>query len=209
MHAVRTAQLLVAATLMSATAYANTIVVGSLTLTGNFTLNHNFNFNDPGATPYGTFGTLSAQSVTGIFAPYVIEGDVLSMNGQDLYESSGHTPVVLPSGDVVHGELPPMEWNIGGFEINTLWTNVAGASPRVVIGLIDLTGHGFDPTVYPVFPAMFWQFTAPSESCCFNVTGPIQMNVSVAYSVVPEGGVTAFYLALGIVGLGLLRTLRY
>lgn len=185
--------------------HATIIDLGQINLTGNFTLNHNFNFNSP-TMPFGTFGTLTVQSATGVFSPYVLSGDTLSMNTDLMYVSSGSTPVLLPDGSVVFGSLPsPMLWSIDGFSINTLWTNVAGSdSGRSCLGLISLTGNGFDPLAYPFYPGTTWNFTAPPYDITnfpADITGPINMTIDVAFDVVPDQADTAVLLLLALSAL--------
>src|SRR4029077_446043 len=69
---------LIATTLLCVEARAVPVDLGEISLTGTFTLNHNFNFNNPSAFPFGTFGSLTVQSATGIFGSDVSPGNVLT-----------------------------------------------------------------------------------------------------------------------------------
>lgn len=203
------------AMVLSGVAQANIIELGQINLTGNFTLNHNFDFNNASASPFGTFGTLTAQSATGIFVPYVVSGDMLTMNTPSMYVSSGLTPVVLPNGDVLFGSLAaPMQWSIGGFTINTLWDLITGAdfAGRNCFGIGDLSGNGYDPSAYPVYPLLIWNFTAPPYDISnfqTDITGPITLQIAVRYDNghVPDTGATLSFLAVSLFGLFCTRRL--
>ena len=203
------------AILFSGAAQANIVGLGQITLTGNFTLDHNFDFNNPDATPYGTFGTLMVQSTTGIFVPYVAGGDTLSMNTPLVYVSSGSDPIVLPNGKIVFGSLPaPMQWSIGGFTINTLWDVITGddIAGQDVTGLGDLSGNGFDPSAYGSGAILSWHFTAPPYDISnfhMDITGPITLQIGVGYDNghVPETGATVRLLCMGLFGLFCTRRL--
>jgi hypothetical protein len=214
-HNMKRILMLLAIVLTPLLTQAKIIELGEIDLTGNFTLNHNFDFNNASASPFGTFGTLTAQSATGIFVPYVVSGDTLTMNTPFMYVSSGVTPVVLPNGDVVFGSLAaPMQWSIGGFTINTLWDVITGPdSGRNSSGIGDLSGNGYDPSAYPVYPLLTWDFTAPPydiNNFPTDITGPINMTIEVAFDngVVPETGNSLALLALALTALAATK-IRY
>lgn len=170
--------LLSVAMLLSGVAQATIISLGQVDLTGNFTLNHHYNFNNPSAFPFGTFGTLTVQDASGIFAPYVGAGDTLGMNTQFMFG-----PITAINSDV----SSPMIWRIGGFTINTQKVLVTGAdfAGRSCLGITDLSGNGFDPNDYPPFGAFsFWDFIAPPYDISNfheDITGPITLKIAVGY----------------------------
>jgi hypothetical protein len=184
----KTLLVLSAVMLFAARTDAATIDLGQVVLRGDFTLNHLFDFNPPRAAPFGSFGVLKVESATGIFAPHVTAGagDTLAMNTPNVYVASGFDPVVIPGIGIFFGTLPqPMVWSIGGFTLETLWDNVAGAdSGRFVHGFTDLSGNGFNPNDYPFHPFSFWSFTAPPYDISdfpTDITGPIVLTIGAAY----------------------------
>jgi len=62
---------------MTCSARATFIETGRITFSGDFTLNHLY-VNHPSAQPFGSFGTQTASQVTGIFSPFVQNGNILS-----------------------------------------------------------------------------------------------------------------------------------
>jgi hypothetical protein len=170
--------------------------LGEIDFTGDFTLNHNFYFSH--VPPYyGTFGPMTVQSATGIFASYVTSGDTLRMSTPFMF--AGSPPSV------------PMVWRIGGFMIDATFTNVTGADfgGQNVIGVTNLSGNGFDPSAYGVAPYVgafsFWDFTAPPYDITnfpSDITGPITVAFDVQYvSHIPDGGATFGFLAISTIGL--------
>ena len=181
------------AILLSGAAQANFIELGYVTLTGNFTLNHKYNFNQPTAFPFGTFGTLTVQNATGIFAPHVSGGDILGMN----------TPFMF-------GAITPLDtmiWSIGGYTVNTQDIGITGAdSGRTGSGIADLSGNGFDPSVYGLGAVTAWSFIAPPYDISnfhMDITGPITLGIGVAYDNghVPETGATLDLFCVSLLGL--------
>ena len=63
---------------MTCSARATFIETGRITFSGDFTLNHLYDFNNQSAQPFGSFGTQTASQVTGIFSPFVQNGNILS-----------------------------------------------------------------------------------------------------------------------------------
>lgn len=53
------------------TAQANIIRLGDVTFSGDFTLNHLYDFNHPADQPFGSLSPQTAQSPSGLFAPYI------------------------------------------------------------------------------------------------------------------------------------------
>jgi hypothetical protein len=194
---IRTILLLIATALLAATAQATIIDLGEIDLTGNFTLNHTYNFNDPSASPFGTFGQLTVQSATGIFAPYVSNGDSLAMNTPFMFGPISPTDWTVSQ---------PMTWSIGGFTIDTQYILITGADfvGRNCSGGTDLSGNGFDPNAYPFYPFSFWDFIAPPYDISNfpeDITGPINMTFALRYDdheVIPDNGPTALLLAIAI-----------
>jgi hypothetical protein len=189
-----------AATLLSGSARATLIELGRIDLTGDFTLNHNYNFNDPAAFPFGTFGLQTVQTATGIFAPYISNGDSLTMNTPFMFG-----PISPIDSTVSH----PMTWSIGGFTIDTQDISITGADfvGRYCSGVTNLSGNGFDPAAYPFSPFSIWNFIAPPYDISNfpkDVTGPINLAFVVTYDDgqrVPEGGATIALLSIAIFGM--------
>src|SRR3954452_14979099 len=65
---------------------ANLVPIGHMTFTGTFTLNHLYDFNHPSAQAFGTFSDQSVTGSSGIFAPFISQGDTLA--GQALWTAS-------------------------------------------------------------------------------------------------------------------------
>jgi len=107
-------------------ARATFIETGRITLSGDFTLNHLYDFHNQTAQPFGSFGTQTASQVTGIFSPFVQNGNILS----------GSTALwTLPSGGPV--------WTIGGFTLTTTFDLISGPDlGRFCFGILDMTGKG-------------------------------------------------------------------
>jgi hypothetical protein len=198
--------MLLAATLLSAKAEATIIQIGEIDLTGRFTLNPLYNFNQPTAQPFGTFADVMAVQASGIFAPFVISGDALVMSTPNLLSP----PLLALSSDKpLAGQMP---WSIGGFTIDTTWDHIAGAdSGRDVLGLVDLSGNGFNPADYTLGAFVSWDFTAPPYDISnFHqpITGPVNMKIAAAFDdgkPLPEDGSTLVLLALGLMGIGVFR----
>jgi hypothetical protein len=180
---------------------ANFIELGEIDTSGTFTLNHLYNFNNPGAAPFGWFGTLTAQSVTGIFSPYVTVGDQLAMNSTALNRVQ---PFPL--------------WTIGGYTLLSTSVGISGPDfGRFCLGIVDLSGNGFDPNNYPPFGAFsHWEFIAPRYDISNfpnDITGPINLSILVGYDNghVPDGGNTVLFFGLGAacaLSPGMIRTRR-
>jgi hypothetical protein len=189
-----------AAMLLCTSARATLIELGRIDFTGNFTLNHNYNFNNPAAFPFGTFGSQTVQTATGIFAATVNGGDTLGMNTPFMYG---------PISPISWEPSQPMTWNIGGFTIDTQYVLITGADfvGRNCLGLTSLSGNGFDPSNYGLGAYSYWNFTAPPYDISnfpTDITGPINLAFIVTYDDgqrVPEGGATITLLCIAIFGL--------
>jgi len=94
---------------LTCSAKATFIETGRITLSGDFTLNPLYDFNNQSAQPFGSFGTQTASQVTGIFPPFVQNGNILS-GSMALW--------TLPSGGPV--------WTIGGFTLTTTFDLITG-----------------------------------------------------------------------------------
>jgi len=182
------------ALLLSGAAQANFIELGRIALTGNFTLNHNYNFNQPTAVPFGTFGTLTVENATGIFALYVNAGHILGVNTPDVFG------IITP----VH----TMVWSIGGFTLDTQDVAITGAdfAGRNVSGLADLSGNGFDPSAFGLGAITIWSFIAPPYDITnfpMDITGPITLEIGVSYDNghVPDTSATLTLACVSLFGL--------
>src|SRR6266496_2471887 len=188
---------LIIALACTCSARATFIELGQIDLNGTFTLNHLYNFNNHGAAPFGSFGTMTAQSVTGIFAPYVTVGDYLSMNSA-----------------VLNTVQPFPLWAVGDYIFATTFVLITGADAgRFCFGIVDLSGNGFDPNDYPPYGAYsHWTFFAPLYDISHfdhDITGPINLSIFVGYDNghVPDGGSTLLLLGLGAVCVLLFDTM--
>jgi len=176
----------IAALFVSATTLkANFIQLGEIDLTVTFTVNHLYDFNNHGAASFGWFGTLTAQSVTGIFSPYVTVGNTFGMNSTAL-----NTVQPFPL------------WTIGGYTLSTNFVGIYAAG--FCVGVLDLSGNGFDPNNYPPYGAnSHWEFWSPAwpPDITYDVTGPINLSIFVGYDNghVPDGGNTLLFFGLGAV----------
>jgi len=178
-------------------ARATVIELGQIDLIGTFTLNHLYNFNNQGAAPFGWFGNMTAQSVSGIFAPHVTVGDYLSMNSTAL-----NTVQPFPL------------WSVGGYTFATTFLLITGPdSRRFCFGIVDLSGNGFDPNDYPPYGAYsHWEVIAPPYDISHfdhDIMGPINLSIFVGYDNghVPDGGNTLLLLGLGAVCVLLFGTM--
>jgi hypothetical protein len=181
-HVKRTIALILIA--LACNARANFIELGEIDFTGSFTVNHLYNFNNQGAAPFGWFGTLTAQNVTGIFSPYVTVGNTLAMNSTAL------------------NTVQPSLWTIGGYTLSTNFVGIYAAG--FCVGVLDLSGNGFDPNNYPPYGAYsHWEFWSPAwpPDISYDVTGPINLSIFVGYDNghVPDGGNTLLFFGLGAV----------
>jgi hypothetical protein len=73
----------------------------------------------------------------------------------------------------------PMIWSIGGFTIDTQHVLITGADfvGRNCLGITNLSGNGFDPSVYGLGAFSYWNFTAPPYDISHfdtDITGPIR-----------------------------------
>src|SRR3954452_16268492 len=153
-------------------AKANTIPLGQVSLSGDFTLNHLYDFNHPAAQPFGWFGTQNVQNASGIFSAFIQSGDML---GSQALWTQGNLPL----------------FTIGGFDLASFCVNIAGAdSGRFVLGLVDMTGNGFnqDPNTF-----VAWNFTAPPYDISnfpTDITGAINLTFVASFDNghVPDTG---------------------
>lgn len=181
--------------LIPAGAEANTITLGEIELSGSFTLNPAYNFNQPTAQPFGSFTDLTVIQASGIFTPLMRSGDALVMN----------IPFVLSPPFAALAESKPlagqMVWSIGGYTIDTTWTNITGADfvGRNVFGLFDLSGHHFDHALTALGAYGYWDFTAPPydiSNFTHPVTGPITLTITEAFQNNGHGGLKPSSLLL-------------
>ncbi len=176
---------------LTASAHATFIQLGQINLTGTFTENPNFDWNHVGDHPLGWFGTMTVQSATGIFLPYVNAGDNLSMSSA-AYNLAQPLPL----------------WTMDGFTFETTFTEATGGWPGVFcFGIINLSGNGFNPNDYPPFGAYsHWEFDAPPS---FD-TGPINLSIPVGYDNghVSDSGSTIMFFGFGLIAIGLGRKAR-
>lgn len=187
---------------IAASAEATIFEVGGIKLTGMFTLNPSYDFNAPPTNaPFGTFSNLDIVQTDGLFAPLVTTSDTLVMNTPNVYSPCCAPPV-----------RPSMIWSVGGFTFTTTLTNIIGAdSGRFVLGIIDISGNGFNPADYPFGAFSSSSFIAPPYDISnFHtpITGPINLRIDVAYDdhiFVPEAS-TIVYLAVSIMGMIVLRS---
>ena len=169
---------------LTCSARATFIETGRITFSGDFTLNHLYDFNNQSAQPFGSFGTQTASQVTGIFSPFVQNGNILS----------GSTALwALPSGGPV--------WTIGGFTLTTTFELIGNGpdSARFSFGILDMTGNGYNQGNDYVH----WEFFAPPYDISHfdhNITGPISLLIKVGINV-PDGGSTVSLLGFGLLGL--------
>ena len=172
---------------LTCSARATFIETGRITFSGDFTLNHLYDFNNQSAQPFGSFGTQTASQVTGIFSPFVQNGNILS----------GSTALwALPSGGPV--------WTIGGFTLTTTFELIGNGpdSARFSFGMLDMTGNGYNQGNDYVH----WEFIAPPYDISHfdhNITGPISLLIKVGFDNghVPDGGSTVSLLGFGLLGL--------
>ena len=187
-------------TLLAFCAQAHAIIVGQIDFAGDFTLNHNYNFNDPAATPFGTFGTQTVQNVSGIFALTVDTGDTLAMNTPFLFGQSAQLEWTPSS---------PMIWNIGGFVFDTQYLLIAGPdSARGCQGLIDVGVL----ELFGIFS--YWDFTAPPYDIGNfpeDITGPINLQITLddgRTRPVPDTGSTLAMLGMALCAFGFFSNKR-
>jgi hypothetical protein len=166
--------------------------IGQVTFTGTFTLNHLYDFNHPSAQPFGTFSDQTVTGSSGIFSPFVSQGNILA--GQRLWTGNN-----LPL------------FSLGGFTFLTTDVLITGAdSSRFVLGLVQLSGNGYntDPDNY-----ISWAFTAPAYDISNfpeDITGPITLSFFAIHDnhFVPDMGSSVFLFAFSaacVVGLHRLR----
>ena len=166
---------------MTCSARATFIETGRITFSGDFTLNHLYDFNNQSAQPFGWFSTQTASQVTGIFSPFVQNGDILS----------GSTALWTL--------LPGPVWTIGGFTLTTTFELIGNGpdSDRFSFGELDMTGNGYNQRNDYVH----WEFDAPPYDISqfdHDITGPISLLINVN---VPDGGSTVSLLGFGLLGL--------
>jgi hypothetical protein len=138
---------------------AGIIPIGEVTFTGDFTINHLYDFNNPGAQPFGWFGTQTVKAATGVFARFVHHGDVLGGAGE--LWSDGPLPL----------------FTIGGFNLDSFFVLITGPdSGRFVFGDVNFSGNGYPNRDIVVN----WSFVAP----CYDIsnfpediTGPITFRI--------------------------------
>jgi protein with PEP-CTERM/exosortase system signal len=162
-----------------ASANATIIQVGSLAFTGDFTLNHLYDFNNPGAQPFGWFGTETVSSSDGIFADHISVGDIL--------QGAGVLNVVT--------NLPLFSLNGLQFATTDAGVTITGSdSGRYLYGNMTIVGdvEGFDSAL--------WAFVAPPydiENFHEHITGPITLQFKAFFDV-PDSGSTIVLMGLGL-----------
>lgn len=188
-------RILVAALLLggASLANANPVQLGSVSLTGDFTLNHNYDFNHPGAQPFGSFGTMTAQDVTGVFLNWAHAGDNLGFrNGNSL-----NTVSPLPI------------WTLGRVLFSTMSVLIAGPDVgRTCLGMLRILTPG--SVGVPPNATLMWSFTAPGYDAGHfdhDITGPIELSIVWFYDDgrVPDGGSTLLMLGIAAASLVVLR----
>jgi hypothetical protein len=126
---IRTAILLVLL-LGAVSARANTIQLGSVTFTGEFTLNHNYDFNHPADHPFGWFGPMTAQDVTGVFLKWAHNGEALGFSNGNALNTVNSLPV----------------WTLGKVLLSTLSVSITGPDAgRFVFGALSIMAPGYTP----------------------------------------------------------------
>ena len=167
---------------------ANLIPIGQVTFTGTFTLNHLYDFNHPSAQPFGTFSDQTVTGSSGIFAPFISQGDTLA--GHALWTASN-----LPL------------FSLGGFTFLTTGVLITGPdSGRAVSGMVQLNGNGYNTDVDDFIS---WAFIAPAYNISNfpeDVTGPITLSFLAIRDnhFVPDTGSSLLLLTLSttcLVGL--------
>ena len=165
---------------------ASATQIGEISLTGTFTTNHLYNFNNPGQAAFGWFnGPVTAQSASGIFAPYVAQGMLLQMASNQIW---------------TNGTLPL--FTIGGFTLTTTLVLAVGPAGFSLFGVSDLMGHGFDPNHYPGRAGGGWRFDSLGIDPLQDLTGSITMIIEYGYTnPAPDTGNTLILLAIGILAI--------
>jgi hypothetical protein len=151
----------------TAAANAHFIDLGQINLTGTFTLNHLYDFNNPGAQPFGSFGTMTAQNVSGIFLDWTHGGDALGFS----------------NGPSLRSVAPFPTWTLGGLTFSTTFVLITGAdfTGRNCFGLMEIAAQGFDP---PPNSTATWNFIAPPYDISHfdhDITGPITLTFIFGY----------------------------
>jgi hypothetical protein len=165
--------------------------IGEITLAGTFTTNHLYDFNHPGQSAFGWFnGPVTAQSATGIFAPYVSQGTLLGMASNQIWTN----------------ETLPL-FNIGGFNLVTTLVIAAGPDGSFLFGVSSLTGHGFDPNGYPAPAGGGWSFHELGINQLHDQTGQITMTIEYGYTAVPDTGYTVLLFIVALITIAGFRYL--
>jgi VPDSG-CTERM motif len=169
---------------------ATDIQIGQVTFGGDFTLNHFYDWNYPSSQPFGTFGVMTATSASGMFQSYVQVGSTLDMSSPNFSTESLN-----------------MVWQTGGFTLVTTSDLVTGADffGQYCVGDVNLTGHGFDPSIYGTGAIVEWNFTAPpyyNYDFHQDITGPITLTIVASYNDgLPDSGTTIILLGFALLVL--------
>jgi hypothetical protein len=123
-----------------------------------------------------------------MFGQYAQSGYVLSMLNNAVW--------IVPSG------YPT--WTIGGYTLTITFLSIYAAG--FCVGVVDLSGNGFDPNNYPPYGAYsHWEFWSPAwpPNITEDFTGPIELRFIVGYDNrhVPDSGSALVIFGAGLVGL--------
>ena len=144
-------------------AKADPVELGQIRLTGDFTLNHQYDFNNPVTHPFGSFGAMTAQTVTGVFLKWAHGGDVLGFSNGNALNTVSSLPV----------------WTLGRLTLSTSSVLITGSDVgRFVVGALDIVAPGFTP---PPNATAIWSFTAPPYDIGHfdrDITGPITLTIT-------------------------------
>lgn len=134
------------------------------------------------ATRVDAFSVVTVQSRDGDFSGFVNVGDSVTMAMPWIFTPSTPTPGL---------------WSVGGFTYDLSSSNVVlqNADFLVIEGTGTIMGNGFDPTEGT------WSFTSQSP----DANGIFSFSASGDFQGVPDGGITAALLGVGLVGIELLR----
>ena len=158
---------------------ANAVTInGTLTIAGGAA----FDTSDLAtATRVNAWSNTTVQSLTGDFAGFVNVNDPVTMTAPWIFSPSTFTPGL---------------WSVGGFTYDLLSSIVVlqNSDFLLITGIGTVMGNGFDPTQGS------WSFTTQSP----DANGVFSFSAGTS-TPVPDGGVTAALLGIGLVGLELFR----